>query len=285
VNLSYVVYDPTKNITALVTSPVPRAQQAAAANALMAQLPDVEQVGFLETPTLSGAAVRLQMMGGEFCGNATMSAAAYLSETGAAAHGGICFGGSVPLEVSGVRGVLRCNLEHRAEGGFFGTVAMPLPVSIRNSVALPLELKRRVYADLVEFPGITHCIVSTGELSREEVEAMIRPQFSVLCERLHTDACGILLYDAVASSFAPLVYVASTGSAVWESGCGSGSAAIGAYTADQANHARKESATSEISLRQPGGVIKVCAAMENGTFTALTITGCVRRCGSGTFTF
>lgn len=58
----------------LVESPVPREAHAAIAARLLA-VDGVggEQAGFLEPPSLPGARMRLQMMGGEFCGNASMS--------------------------------------------------------------------------------------------------------------------------------------------------------------------------------------------------------------------
>lgn len=48
--LNYTIYNPTQNITLLVTSPVPRSRQPQLAAELMARRPDVEQVGFLEPP-------------------------------------------------------------------------------------------------------------------------------------------------------------------------------------------------------------------------------------------
>lgn len=259
--LEYTIWDPTKNITLLVSTPVPREEQAALAAELMRARPQVEQVGFLEPPTLPGAALRLQMMGGEFCGNASMSAAAYLaSQRGeAAAH-------TAALEVSGYPGLLRCRLSPRADGGWDGTVDMPLPLAVR-----PAEVPGIGSVPAVAFDGIVHCIVPAGRLTRTQAEKAVRP----LCAALGADACGILLYDAAESAFSPLVYVASTGTAVWESGCGSGTAAIGAALAHQAG------ADRTLSLRQPGGSITVSARWDGGRVRALTITGRVAELEAG----
>lgn len=249
--LDYTIWDPTKNITLLVSSPVPRAEQADVAARLMAQRPRVEQVGFLEAASLPGAALRLQMMGGEFCGNASMSAAAY------AARRGSLNSPDIPLEVSGYAGLLRCRLNRR-DDGLWGTVDMPLPERIDST-----ELPGIGDIPAVVFDGITHCIVPDGAITREAAEAAVCP----LCAALRADACGILLYDEPADAFAPLVYVHSTDTAVWESGCGSGSAAVGAYLAFRAN-------TSETAnLRQPGGTITVSAEWKGSHVSALTITG------------
>ena len=73
--LQYSILDPTGNITALAESPVGAAERQAAAAAIMQRHDDVEQVGFLNPEGEDGLPA-LQMAGGEFCGNATMCAAA-----------------------------------------------------------------------------------------------------------------------------------------------------------------------------------------------------------------
>ena len=265
--ISYAVFDPTKNITLLAVSPVARDTQAAAAAELMRRFPEVEQVGFLEPPDFSGAQLHLQMMGGEFCGNAAMSAAAYL-----AGQAGLPAGRSAgcSLTVSGAAGVLTCQVENT--GDFcLGTVAMPLPETVGPIPLPPLNGKSFPEVPAVRFPGIAHCIVPAERMTRRQAEEIIRP----LCASLSADACGILLWDAAAASFAPLVYVAATDTAVWESGCGSGSAAIGAYLALQ------PAAPSETALRQPGGVIRVRAERAGARIVRLSITGSVRELTRG----
>ena len=61
-----------------------------------------------------------------------------------------------------------------------------------------------------------------------------------------------------------------TDSCVWERGCGSGSASIGAWLT------AVRGADQCVSLRQPGGVIQVVTRVgEDGRLTSLTITGTV----------
>ena len=74
--IDYAVMDPTGNITILVETPVPEASQPFAAARLMELEPAAEQVGFLSSGR-DGAELSLRMAGGEFCGNASMSAAVY----------------------------------------------------------------------------------------------------------------------------------------------------------------------------------------------------------------
>ena len=72
--LRYCILDPTGNITALVESSVGEKDQPAVAALIMQQHPSVEQVGFVQYH--GEYPVCLRMAGGEFCGNASMSAAA-----------------------------------------------------------------------------------------------------------------------------------------------------------------------------------------------------------------
>ncbi|MEG1917831.1 MAG: hypothetical protein RR092_04150 [Oscillospiraceae bacterium] len=251
--LHYQSFDPTKNITLLVETPVPRALHAPVARALLARDPSGEQVGFLEPPTRPGARLHLQMMGGEFCGNASLSAAAHCGEADGLRPGDSA---EIPLEVSGSDGLVLCQITCVEDGVFRGTVAMPLPdrldtVAVTESLSCPA----------VFFPGIVHCIVPADALTAARAEALIRP----LCARLHAEALGLLLLND--TGFTPLVYVASTDTAVWESGCGSGSAAIGASLCAQSQ------ATQTVSLTQPGGSIAVSAVWDGSAVSALSITG------------
>ena len=61
--------DPAGNITLFVLDPVPLGDRAGLASRLM-EGSDVEQVGFVCSPVMGGAG-RMEMAGGEFCGNAT----------------------------------------------------------------------------------------------------------------------------------------------------------------------------------------------------------------------
>ena len=64
------VLDPAGNVTAIVLSDVLAAERARIAAQLL-RLPElrIEQAAFLTAPRCGGE-IRLEMMGGEFCGNA-----------------------------------------------------------------------------------------------------------------------------------------------------------------------------------------------------------------------
>ena len=69
----------------------------------------------------------------------------------------------------------------------------------------------------------------------------------------------------------PLVFVKKSGTLVWETGCGSGSTAIGAWLAS-----KKRDGITAIDIQQPGGIIRAEAEANNGLVTDIRITGRVR---------
>lgn len=83
--IHFVIADPAGNITAIVKDGVADDDYRSVAAAIM-QDPQwkVEQVGFITEPKVGGEA-RLQMMGGEFCGNAARSFGKYIAKKNAQA--------------------------------------------------------------------------------------------------------------------------------------------------------------------------------------------------------
>ncbi|MGM9591354.1 MAG: hypothetical protein ACI3VK_01380 [Oscillospiraceae bacterium] len=254
--IEYWKVDPTGNITLIVETPVPRESQSRIAAELLRRDNDAEQVGFLEAPEKAGARLRLQMMGGEFCGNAAISAAAIIT---------CCLepdGGSVRelfLDVSGAPDIVPVKISAES-GGCSGTVSMPLPESV---CVYNFRLGDDTYTlPLVRFPGICHCIVSGG-LSRETAQRCIADW----CRQLDAEALGLMFCDEAAGSLEPLVYVASTDTAVWESSCASGTAAAAAYLACA------RGVDVSISLSEPCGVLSAEAGLRGGKVRSLKLTG------------
>lgn len=256
--LNFVKLNPTRNITILVTDPVSRERHAAIAEQLMdGECIGGEQVGYVEETAMPGARARLQMMGGEFCGNASMSLAAWIAHQDGLDDG---MSAQIPLEVSGADGLVNCGILRRGNA-YEGTVAMPVPSCIREE-----EFGDGQCFPVVHFPGISHAIVPENVLTPGQAKDCI----GSWCDKLGAEAMGILLFSGDESGFIPLVYVRSTGSAVWEHGCGSGTAAIGAYLA------LKYGGSVSRSLRQPGGSITVRVG-DNG----ISITGTVKIISAG----
>ena len=244
--IQYALLDPTGNRTILVESPVPVPEQPAVASKLMELEPSAEQVGFL---TVNGEEVAMRMAGGEFCGNATMSAAALT-----AIDRGIS-DKSLSVSVSGTPEPVAVHVTALEDGRMRGTVNMPMPVGIKTETFPGGEV-----FPVVRFEGICHVIVESP-LSREAAESLA-PKW---CRYLNADAVGIMLLDREAETLAPLVYVPAANTLCWENSCASGTTAVGAYLA-----AREGSVS--VSLKQPGGSLHI----ETDAEGRLLLTGTVR---------
>ena len=147
--MRYRIFDPTGNITALVEDTVDVSQQPSVAAAIMQKHPNVEQVGFV---TLGGDLPALRMAGGEFCGNASMSAAALI-----AMEQNLSLPATVQLRVSGAPEAVAVRLEQREGETFLAAVRMP---AARSTQKQPFT-----FADLtddltvVQMDGISHILI------------------------------------------------------------------------------------------------------------------------------
>lgn len=246
---AYVQLDPTGNLTDLVTEPVPAEDEPRVTEELMK---DCEQVAYLE-PARQGGRARIRLMGGEFCGNAAMAAACYLVrdelQPGEEAL--------VPLEVSGAEGVLPCRVKRLADG-FEGTVPMPKVISIQRETWGGLQMAA------VRMEGILHMICEEPLDSDEAAERLLREIASAVPD----EAVGLIQWKA--GTMRPLVYVRGSDTMVWETGCGSGSAAVGAW------EAVRRGRLVQTMVKQPGGIIRVEAQAKKGNVCKLSITGLVR---------
>ena len=244
-------------MTLLVLSEANRSEYASVALSLMREdRLGAEQTGFVEKSEIADS--RLQMMGGEFCGNATASLAAYISaKTGKT---------DISLEVSGSDTIVPCNVV-KDEEIYRVTVSMPLPLDIYDT-RFPELCESSV--TVVKLPGITHIVANTN------CSAPSRETLARICKKLDEPAIGVIILDEEKMSIHPVIYVADTNEVVHEKGCGSGSAATGAYMA------RKLSQTLSTDVIQEGGIIHVNAEMNSdNAFTSLKITVPVFICAEG----
>ena len=257
--LRYYLADPTKNITALVETPVPAASRPFAARRIMEKEPACEQVGFVSRN--AGGEPCLAMAGGEFCGNASMSAAALFCEKDGIAPGETR---AVCLTVSGAAEPVPVRVTAGEEGFFSCTVRMPPPERILTA-DLPLDGKN-LSLPAVFFPGIAHIMVTKDELDAARAERVIRDW----CNRLGAAGLGVMLYDESGRSLRPLVYIPGSDTLFWESSCASGTAALGAFLAERSGEVA-------LTVTEPGGTLRVRATPE-GT---VDLSGQVRILGEG----
>ena len=250
--ICYSILDPTGNITALVESPVERAQYQTAAAVIMRLHPEVEQVGFLLPIGMDGLPA-LQMAGGEFCGNATMCAAALLRLRGLS-------GDRVSLHVSGAAQPLEVCLHQTGDGAFSAELQMPQAREITEREFAFENLRGTL--PLVCMEGISHIVIESGSAffklldNRPQAEQAVRS----FCAKLGADGLGLLFLEGEGSErrMTPLVYIPGSGTVFWENSCASGSAAAGMYLAHTGR------ASGEVNMLEPGGILTVASNARTG---------------------
>ncbi|HWP50439.1 MAG TPA: hypothetical protein VN626_01955 [Clostridia bacterium] len=247
--ISIRIADPAGNITIFVMSEVPPEQYVRVAAKLLANSKfHAEQVAFHVKPRM-GADGRIQMMGGEFCGNATRSYG-YLLSTLLSGQPSC-----VNVEVSGADYPLMVKVDHRQ--GRCET-EMPLPTG-KTTILFDDE-----QFEAVCFDGIVHTIVPGAPRDAHFVQELVAAVRNIV----DSSAYGIMFLKG--DDMVPVVYVCETDSMVWESSCGSGSMAVAAFRA-----MAQQNGTYRCALRQPGGVIEVVAVSENGTVIKCNMGGSV----------
>lgn len=81
--VDFIKVSPSQNTTVMITSYCPSSDYTKLAEKIMSyEYLQAEQVGFIVPPKNSCSKIGLDMAGGEFCGNAALSAAAYVWEKG-----------------------------------------------------------------------------------------------------------------------------------------------------------------------------------------------------------
>ena len=236
--------NPAGNITLFVLDPVPVGDRAGLAAKLMARS-DAEQVGFL-CPPLYGSAGRMEMAGGEFCGNATRAFGMLIAQR----LGGL---DRVSVEVSGCERPVTVDLDWTA-----GTARaqMPLPRGVGRTEADGHP------GTLVDLGGIAHFVVE-DVVPSQDVFDRAEPLF---WDIPGLDAYGVIFLEG--ERMTPLVKVPAAGTLVWEGSCGSGTLA--------AAIAQSQDAPDGPFVRkyvQPAGVVEAAVIRRDGEEVAAFIGG------------
>ena len=250
--MRYTILDPTGNVTALVESAHAIDAQPRVADAIMEGHPEVEQVGFVSYEGMEpGVDVDMRMAGGEFCGNATMSAAAWFAERKLALATGDEV--SVVVRVSGTDRPLEVRL--RREGAGFYTAAVLMPEALSHEVLeLAFEgVSARV--PLVLMQGISHLIIEADcdLFSLLETPGAAEAAVRQFAGEIGSDGLGLMFFDGKADGgvLTPLVYVPGANTCFWEHSCASGTSATAMYLARLVN------ARVDASFEEPGGILSV----------------------------
>ena len=250
--LELVMADPAGNRTALVRTPVDPSLRGETAQKIMALGGlKAEQVGYC-CPPLGAALGRLEMMGGEFCGNAARSFGLLLAAERGAGKG------TVQVEVSGCSGILPVEADPENE-----TAACPVP--------LPFAMEELTVPGLgvlpaVRMEGITHVIIR-GERAGEKA-------FRAVCQsagdRWEWKALGGMFLSGD-HTLTPVVAVRAAGSIVFEGSCASGTAAVAAWLSQGEGEGERE-----YRFPQPGGVLTATVRREGDKLTEIKVSGRVR---------
>ena len=238
--------DPAGNITVYVLDEVDRAIRAEVAAKIM-EIEELkcEQVGFIY-PTQEGGDGRMEMMGGEFCGNA-------FGLLVAKQKGGMS---KVRVETSGCDHIV--NVDTDLEAGT-SRAEMPTPVSVTD-VAVD-----GVPGILVHLGGIAHLVVEGVEPSEE---FFAKAEEQVLTALNPIDAYGVMFLNNETGTMTPLVKVVEPDTLIWEGSCGSGS--LASAVAQSRDAADGEFAKDFV---QPAGIVRAGVLRENGKITAAFIGG------------
>jgi len=235
-----------------------------------------EQVGFIETPVSEEGkkkeTLRLQMMGGEFCGNAARSLAAYMVYSSYPSLNKVEDKYLVELEVSGAKEMVLCEvLPTKKPNEFYSKINMPLPVSVDefkfNYENGSLNIVK------VELPGITHFILECDGI-KDKQDFFTKFKSELNLDEL--DAFGVMFYEAHKNFLEPLVYVRETESLFWERSCVSGTTAL-AYAL---SYGKKENLSIEVN--EPGGKLLVEASWCDEKIKSIKLDGKVTIVAEGT---
>lgn len=225
------IISPAGNDTALVEGIPSVGRKKSINQEILNSFPSVEQVGFYEKTSVKNA--RLEMAGGEFCGNALRSLAFLLLENRV---------GQMNIATSGVSTPLKTGIR------------IPNSSYAQMPVLRPFESVVKVTDDLtqVTLSGITH-LITPDTVSSAENELKTRAKNILETRGLLTTspAAGVMFLSERNGQYSirPVVWVRDIQTLFLETACASGTTAVGLWTAMQS----KENIT-KLSVKQPSGL-------------------------------
>ncbi|MFS0599333.1 diaminopimelate epimerase [Peribacillus frigoritolerans] len=267
--IDFIKFNPTQNMTILVkTNDLLEEYKHIASKIMSYDSVHAEQVGFIEKPINNKAAAKLQMAGGEFCGNACMALAAFIASEKGLNHNDLA---EIILEASGTDKLITCQMRRNLDE-YHCLVTMPIPKKIEQRTIKYDGNDLNII--IVRYHEFIHIVIEVDEF-REIVREKAQSLAKLLGVTLGANLIGVLLYKSKSEEMAPLIYVPHLDSMIWERGCGSGTASLGAYLA------WKKKGEIVTNIRQPGGDIKVFATCHGDELTSLMIEGAVQIVAQG----
>lgn len=261
---SFTIFKPAGNDTALISGIITNSQQRKViSTVLQDNCLNVEQVGFIN---LDPEHAELMMAGGEFCGNATSSAAYHILDGKK---------GKIAIKVSGVKKKLLAGVTSEGEG--FSQMPVHHDTSyITSDPDHPGNF-------IVELEGITHYIdfdvKQIKGLSIEQIKQKARKQMSARGIDQNS-ACGVIYVEKLKDVWTvyPVVYVRDVDTLYYETACGSGATALGLVIAQ-----KKGRSIRKVPILQPSGLlIKVSVAFDGVSFGYVQIQSLIKKVREGT---
>ncbi len=241
--LRFVKASPCRNTTVFVEDDIPASARGRVARIVMdEEVLAAEQVGWIVPPSSSDSTLRVEMAGGEFCGNASLALGALAVSRSMQAPGASFF-----VECSGADHPLRVRTESAGAGRWRGAVEL-FPEADISEVRLSAAGHTYTGA-VVRLPGICHLCIESEPFPRPVYEELL----GRLAELADSEAYGIIPYRGEGDgrySIRPFVAVPAAKSYVFEQACGSGSVALGHWL-------RRSEGRKELEIGQPGGTIRV----------------------------
>lgn len=194
--IKVIICSPAGNITGLVLDRIPLNRQGKIARDLMQRFKEIEQVGYVTKATKPDALAKLQMMGGEYCGNATRALAYIIT------HGLVPFVYSpklptqFSLEVSGTSHLTTCLVNNQ-------TVQIEVPLPSLTPIYQVCEDYH-----IVHLEGISYILVPRRAGNMQEARHILNERdFKPLL------AVGVVYYEHKSRNIItiePYVYVKKT---------------------------------------------------------------------------
>ncbi len=217
-DISYKIYNPAGNITALVLGDeYDLKQKKLINNMIMEKEPKVEQVGFV-----SKKYKRLTMAGGEFCGNASRCATLYYTENQQ----------NIELEVNNYK--IKAGVDKKNK------VWCEIPIEQYKII----KINENIYKVILK--GITILVVENAtnyKNVKQDARELIQKY------NLKDDAVGVMFVERIKKHIKiyPIVWVRMIDTLFFENACGSGTVAISMLESWLTQK------TNKYAIKQPSG--------------------------------
>lgn len=220
--IEYFIFNPGGNLTALVfDNHYNKTQRKNINDVILKKHKCVEQVGFISNNNL-----KLQMAGGEFCGNATRCAVKYYLDNN--------FQRECLIKVSGIKEKLLAGIDNENKVW----VDVPIKSVYKSNLA---------GINIVEIEGITHIVLNEEQSkkylnNKEKLKDYAKEMISKI--KINDKAIGVL-FTEIKDKFIklyPIIWVKDIDTFFYETACGSGTVAVGACSTE-----------NEIAVLQPSG--------------------------------